>query len=167
MFNGGVARLVELLNFPFYVTQKYSKMAEIEQKFKFWKKNENQVRSTMKKRSWSKVAKNFSPLWRAKIRIPAPRPQDVHSGTKKFFPSLFFVPLWRSCFRGRLLFFVYLSHFWIFFGHVRGKDGQLDELSKCTIECFSRSCLVWEVHYTKTKKIFGFFFVLSLLYLWN
>ena len=60
MFNGGDARLVELLNFPFYVTQKYSKMAEIEQKFKFW--DENQVRSTTIKRSWTKVAKNFGPL---------------------------------------------------------------------------------------------------------
>ena len=117
----------------------------------------------MKKRSWSKVAKNFSPLWRAKIRIPAPRPQDVHSGTKKFFPSLFFVPLWRSCFRGRLLFFVYLSHFWIFFGHVRGKDGQLDELSNCTIECFSRSCLVGEVHCTKTENFRIFFCLIPIV----
>ena len=153
--------------FPFMSPKNIQKWLRSSKNSSFGKKIENQVRSTMKKRSWSKVAKNFSPLWRAKIRIPAPRPQDVHSGTKKFFPSLFFVPLWTTRFRGRLLFFVYLSHFWIFFGHVRGKDGQLDELSKCTIECFSRSCLVGEVHYTKTMKIFGFFFVLSLLYLWN
>ena len=35
MFNGGDAQLIELLMFASYTSQKYSKMAEIESKFKF------------------------------------------------------------------------------------------------------------------------------------
>ena len=143
--------------FPFMSPKNIQKWLRSSKNSSFGKKSENQVRSTMKKRSWSKVEKIFDPLWRAQNRIPGSRPQDVHSGTKNFFPSFFFVPLWRSRLRGRLLFFVYLSQFWIFFGDVRGENGQLDEQSNFIIECSSRSCLVWEVHYAKTKKIFGFF----------
>ena len=89
MFNGGDAQLIELLIFASYTSQKYSKMAEIESKFKFRRGFQKQtcfryeareevktlkillLCETLKSASLSSKISSFN--WKQKKNSPLPR----------------------------------------------------------------------------------------------